>query len=107
MQEKLSLRNALLRSLTLSALLGVLACSPAASAPPDACSGAEVCGDYRDCYALCANVERLGCAEKWHVDKSDGFCLDLCLNAVPGLCPALGAVQQSCEDIERVSECGK
>ena len=85
----------------------LVGCEPTANYPPESCTGNEACGTAADCYALCANVERLGCSEKWHVDKSDGYCLDLCLNAVPGLCPALGAVQQSCEDIERVSECGK
>lgn len=85
----------------------LVGCVPQPSEPSEACNGSEVCGTYNDCAELCANVERLGCAAQWHIDPQDGDCLNLCLNAVPGLCPALGAVQRTCQDIERVSECGK
>lgn len=96
-----------MKKLMVAGLWLLVGCETLPAATPEACTGAEACGTAADCYALCANVERLQCAEKWHIDHDDGACLDLCLNASPGLCPALGAVQRSCEAIERVSECEK
>lgn len=72
-----------------------------------ACTGAEQCGTVADCPALCATVERLGCAAEWGIDTDDGACLDLCETASPGLCPALAATQTTCEDIDQATECGK
>lgn len=76
------------------------------SAPSDgACTGQEVCGTAEDCPALCATVERLGCAAQWGIDADDGACLELCRGASPGLCPAIAARQETCADIDRATEC--
>lgn len=88
-------------------LLVLVACDTPTPASPESCTGTEACGTVADCEALCANVARLGCAAQWGIDPDDGACLELCQNTEPGLCPALGAVQPTCEDIDRVSECGK
>jgi len=90
----------------LSLLLILMSCTSEPYFPPESCTGGEHCGSDADCQALCSNIERLGCSKAWNIEPADGACLELCMNAKPGLCPALGAVQQSCEDIERVSECG-
>lgn len=73
---------------------------PASSCEVSACGGVE------DCPALCRNVARLGCYESWGIDADDGTCLELCLST-PGLCPKLGAVQESCRGIDEVSVCEK
>jgi hypothetical protein len=65
-------------------------------------------GDARDCPAMCATVERLGCAAEWGIDIEDGACLSLCqrIEATGTMCPAWVADATSCAEADALSQCG-
>jgi hypothetical protein len=94
------------RNITLVLLL--VSCNLPPAAPPTECSAD--CGGLADCPALCAAIERLGCASAWGIDPGDGGCLQVCELAEtegPPLCPKLAATGSTCDEIDRLTECAK
>lgn len=95
-----------MKSFPLAVLL--VSCNLHPASPPVECS--TDCGGIADCPALCAAIERLGCAESWGIDPGDGGCQEVCEIAEtegPPLCPKLAATGATCEAIDRLTECAK
>jgi len=94
--------------LLLMATLALCACRPIHDpVSPDPEDG----GDASDCPAMCATLERLGCAEEWGIDPEDGPCLEWCVgqetdSRSPSMCPAWVARAESCPEANKLSQCG-
>lgn len=96
-----------MRRATLLIVLAVQ-CSPTPTpAPPP---GPEGGGTIEDCPAACDRILALGCLEAWGIEPEDGSCLKMCEAAEKTrgdtMCPALVAKATSCEEADRLSQCG-
>ncbi len=96
-------------ALALLVSLLCLHCTPL-PAPEPSPPGPEGGGTIEDCPAACENIEQLNCFEAWGIEPEDGACLAMCEAAekTPGdtMCPALVAKATSCEEADRLSQCG-
>jgi hypothetical protein len=105
----LSPQTTLLAAVALSISLLAARCTPLPEPEPPP-PGPEGGGTIEDCPAACETILRLNCLEVWGIEPNDGACLSMCEAAekTPGdtMCPALVATATSCEEADRLSQCG-
>ena len=95
--------------ISVTLLFCLLRCQPLPEPEPPP-PGPEGGGTIADCPAACETILQLHCLEAWGIEPADGACLSMCEAAenTPGdtMCPALVAGATSCDEANRLSQCG-